>query len=191
MTCQQLDQQIAAYVAGELSEHDARALEAHASACEACERRLDAATTVTARSFAPPAPPELRDETLRAVRERRAQAASSSRERRRWIGALTGLAAAAVLVIAVFSSRRGPVPVADTTLAVALPDGRDSAMQLTPDISAADSEARTEFAALDAAAAELRSALEGAPNDPELRAFLSAVIDRRAELAQRVKDASL
>ena len=191
MTCPQFDQQLAAYLAGELSEHDARALEAHASACDACEHRLEAATTVTAWSFAPPVPPGLRDDTLRAVRERRAQAVTSSRERRRWFGAFTGLAAAALLAIAVFSSRRTPVAAADTTLAVALPDGRDTAMQLMADVLSADSEARTEFAALDAAAAELRSAMEGAPNDPELRAFLAAVTDRRAELAQRVKDASL
>jgi hypothetical protein len=50
----------------------------------------------------------------------------------------------------------------------------------------AESQAATEFAALDAAERELERSLAAAPGDPELQRFHDTLEARRRELSQRV-----
>jgi len=208
--CHLLERRLADYLAGSLPEDVAVALEAHAAQCPACEARFEAATR-RALSFAPELPPGLRDSTLRAVATRRSgadRAATSHVERSvRWRagGGMAALAAAAVLIVFVLTrvDRReaatGGGRLVDTarvaTVAADSPvtdaprmDGEIGPMQSASRI--AESQARSEFAELDAAARELEAALAASPTDRELRGFLSTVRARRDELSRRVKDAT-
>jgi hypothetical protein len=126
--------------------------------------------------------------------------------RRRWAFAAS-LAAAAVLVMSVMlrhdasdgtggslsSATTGPSVAAgtasDATLADSLLGAFDTAHSapMRTALQLASREASPEFAALDAAASELDTALAQNPDDPELRAFRAALDARRDELAQRIK----
>lgn len=180
MTCEEFTRLEADYLAGRASAHEALALEAHASECARCGARLEAATRRDVASFAPPLPPELRASTLAAVQRRKETRRSSSRWR------LGGIAAAAavtamVLINAPNAREASPTPMIAVT--------SDTDLATTPS-TLATMKSRSEFEALDDAAREIESALANAPQDPELRDFLAAINARRAELEQRVKDAS-
>jgi len=195
MTCQDFARIESAYLAGALSDAEAREVEAHAASCPACEPRLDAATRRDLAAFAPALPTALRAQTLAAVRSR----AGARRNVRRWWGA--GIAAAAaVTVLAVGMARFSngaandlPTPVASAGRAPsagALPDSALPDSALTAGAALAMISSRDEFAALDDAIRELESALVATPNDAELRAFLASAKTRRAELERQVKDAA-
>ncbi len=205
-----LEQRLADYLAGLLPVDVAVALETHAAQCPACEARFEAATR-RALSFVPELPPDLRDPTLRAVATRRSGAVSAATSdvgrsvRWRAGGGMAALAAAAVLIVFVLTriDRRGPAAgggrfldtaqvatvTADSLVTAARRmDGEIGPMQAASRI--AETQARAEFAELDAAARELEAALAASPTDRELRGFLSTVHARRDELSRRVKEAT-
>lgn len=188
ITCAVVQEQMGAYLANQLDETLALALEAHAATCADCEHRLDQATRLPALAFAPEPPVALREATRAAV-----QAARDTRDSavsgpyvgtsQRWsllVGA-AALASAAVLVVQV---SRAP---SDTEASVA----EAVAVALVPTAQRlADGPAAAEFAAIDAAARELDVALASAPDDAELRQYRASVRARRDELARRVQEAT-
>ena len=123
---------------------------------------------------------------FRSLRAATLSAVSASRTRRgrtRWIGAGAALAAAALLAIWIS-------PVAPTSPVSAVVAVVDSAPAIAADPGAlAADRAVSEFDAIDAAARELQSALNAAPADAELQAFLASVTAQRAELLRRVQAA--
>jgi hypothetical protein len=187
MTCQEFDRIESDYLAGALSDIDARAFEAHAAGCPACGQRLGARTRRDVSAFAPSLPPALRASTLAAVRRHRAQQDT----RRWWGGGITAAAAAVALAVGV--SRYTATP---AERAAPMTAARDSAPStpadsaLSPSVTLAMLSSRDEFAALDAAIRELEAALSTSPADAELRAFLASAVARRAELQRQVKDAA-
>lgn len=177
MTCQDFDDQFDAYTRGALRDDAARALEQHAAECAACAIRLERLPQVDVSTFAPALPIALRDVTLAVVRQRRAQSAQ-----RKWLGG--GLIAAAAVIAVLMiprGTRRGPEVVASSGDSLARRP--ESATALAAD------RATTEFEAIDAAERELRSAIEAAPADAQLRAFLASVTAQREELRRRVEAA--
>lgn len=206
--CADFERQLPDYLAGRLSDADARHVEAHAASCATCEPRLDA---LTQRQFvyAPTLPPTLRDQTLQAVHARRSftvqpGAGAPSHQPRRWgaIGGLAGLAAAAVLAVFVINRGTdlpGTTRLADSGLAdspivdtpATTPARIEDVGMMQSAARFAESQARSEFVELDAAAREIEAALAAAPTDRELRTFLSTVRARRDELSRRVKEATL
>jgi Putative zinc-finger len=206
--CADFERQLPDYQAGRLSDADARHVEAHAASCETCEPRLDAITR-RAFEFAPPLPPTLRDQTLQAVQTRRSFTVERGtgvprRQPRRWgaIGGLAGLAAAAALAVFVINRGTGlpgftrladsgaaDSPIADTPATTTARIEDVGMMQSAAQF--AESQARSEFVELDAAAREIEAALAATPTDRELRTFLSTVRARRDELSRRVKEATL
>lgn len=205
-SCADFERRLPDYLAGRLSDADARQVEAHAASCETCEPRLDA---MTRREFvyAPPLPPTLRDQTLQAVQARRSltvQRGSGApiQMPRRWgaIGGLMGLAAAAVLAVfaingdddvpsAPGSADTGMVAVAATPATA--PARIEDVGMMQSAAQFAESQARSEFVELDVAAREIEAALAATPTDRELRTYLSTVRARRDELSRRVKEATL
>ena len=186
MTCQEFERHAPAYLAGALSEADAREVEAHAASCAACEALLDSRTRRDLSAFAPALPPELRMQTLAAVR---ARSTARSAARRWWAGGIAAAAAVVVLTLGVVRS----VTHRSSDLADVAPAGAAVAVVDGPAATAATLAVRSsrgEFAALDEAARELEAALAATPDDAELRAFLASVTARRAELERQVKDAS-
>ncbi len=192
VSCQDVRARLAVYLAGELTEAEARAIETHASECADCEGLLDEATRVPVHAFAPPLPVELRDRTLAAVSARAANASSPAvlpsiatgtrtRSAARWIVVASTVAAAAVVFMMVRPSFEPSPRHTDSTFAVAPSQGTPADL--------ADVSARPEFAELERAANELKAELTKTPNDVELQAFLEAVNTRRIELERRVKDA--
>ncbi len=180
MTCRDFDAQLAPYIAGTLSEADAWRLERHASRCAACESVLATTVRPIVTVFAPAVPPELRASTLQAV----ATQTRARRWRSTWLASAGVLAAAAAL--AFWLVPRGST-VAPSGVARA---GADTMSPATVDAGAhAAARATSEFDAIDAAARELRTALDASPADPELRAFLASVTAQREQLQRRVQDA--
>jgi anti-sigma factor RsiW len=205
--CELFERQLPDYLAGGLSDAEARLVEAHAASCDGCERRLDAATR-REFSYAPPLPAAVRDQTLQAVEARRTRTALDNRHPtvarpRRWVaaGGFTVLAAAAVLAVVVISRGADYMPGAAGSRdsgVVAVADAPTSTIAGIDDVGMmqsasqmAESQARSEFVALDEAAREIEAALAAAPTDRELRTFLSTVRARRDELSRRVKEATL
>lgn len=168
-----------AYVAGALDERTSRAIEAHAAICDECGGQLDAITRVSLDGYAPLPPVATRERTLAAVRRPRLM-----RHVPLWGGALA--IAAAVTVFVAGPWRDGTPATSAAPVSVVAEAGERG--QSPAEIAAARS--ASEFEALDAAARELQQALDAAPDDDELRDFLASIRARRAELAQRVKDAA-
>ncbi|MES2521799.1 MAG: zf-HC2 domain-containing protein [Gemmatimonadota bacterium] len=197
--CAAFDASLPGYLAGRLNEADAIELETHAAECERCEAILETATRRDVTAFAPPLPAELRSATLAAVGSGAdaplVRSISASRGARRWRigGSVAALAAAAALALMV--SRRdttdtyGPEGVVPRTLDTASAAFGGNPVQQGAARLASEG-ARAEFESLDAAAHEIEQALQAAPDDPELRSYLSSVRARRDELAQRVKQAT-
>jgi anti-sigma factor RsiW len=96
--CRQIESLLPPYVDGEASARDAARVDAHLAACEACARLVQAQRTVRtvlrarAASLATPAPPGLATR-LSALLDRRRPALG-------WVGRLSALGAAAVLMLA-------------------------------------------------------------------------------------------
>lgn len=166
MTCADVDRRFTDWLAGALSEADARALEAHAASCIVCGDRLEATTR-----FAP-LPPEvtppltLRDTVLQSVRQFRTR-----RRRAQWLAMTTAVAAVLLLALAVQPRRKHASDV---------PGGAAI-------LFAAD-RARPELTALDAAEAELLTALRASPNDLSLTHALDALRRQRSQLQRLVRD---
>lgn len=168
MTCTEFDQRFTAYLAGALPDADARDVEWHAAHCTACEATLDAITRppIAARRIDPPG--ELRSITLRAVAARRAKS-------RRWHWIMTGAAAAsaAIVMLAIQPARKRAQDV---------PGGAS--------IRYATENAKPEFDALNAAAAEVDAALRMYPDDASLRAFKGTIEERRIAIARQIREAA-
>ncbi len=175
VSCAQVRERLARYLAGALPEADAMAIEAHAGACAECEALMDETTRIPVETFAPTLPPDLRARTLAAATTR-----SRARATTRWIASAGTLAAAAAIFLTLRSGNTPTVPKADSTVAVAATGQMPNSL--------ADVTAQPEFAELDRAARELEAELTKAPGDAELQTFLEAVNTRRMELERRVKD---
>ena len=110
MNCEEMRAKLDAYIDGELSAEEMRAVEAHAAACEECGRELETAKFVRDalggldQEIAVPLPAHVGwQKAVRAEAKRRAN--------RRWQRAAYAVAAALVLVIgAVAILQRMPVP---------------------------------------------------------------------------------
>lgn len=167
MTCTELDMALESYLSGDLDAPSALALEMHAAGCARCERELDARTRVALLPLAVDPPAEVRPVVLAAIRD--------ARRRGRWrrLAGAAAVAAAAVVVLMSQPARKR---------ASSVPGGASIAL--------ATERARPEFEALDQAARELEEALRARPDDPDLRAFLATVNERRAALARLVRDAA-
>lgn len=209
--CEDVARLSADYAAGAVSAHDAEQLEQHAAECVRCEAQLMLLTSSPAHDvvaqFAPPVPPTLRDATLMAVASSRTSRVHTSRVHTlRWrvvVGAVTTAAAVIVIMVArrepsasstVGISSAGSATSAATTAAVnaaTVSTGSVGASMLRVAEHLAHEQARAEFVALDAAAAELDAALARTPADMDLRVYRAAVQARRNELAQRVRDVTL
>jgi predicted anti-sigma-YlaC factor YlaD len=168
MTCAEFNVRYPAWLAGTLSDVDARAVEQHAAECVECGARLDASSRLGALSpeIAPPA--ELRAVTLRAVAQRRAAV-----RWRRTASAIAALAAVAILVVVEWPRNRpaseSPVPGREV-LAVA--------------------RARPELAALDAAERDVERALRAAPADSSLASDLVRIRRQRDAMQRLVAEAT-
>ena len=179
MTCHEFDTRLAAYAAGTLGDADATAMERHASECDTCAVQMERLPHIPMSTFAPSLPADRRATTLMAVATRRAQ-----RARTRWLG-VAGALAAAALVVTISLPGPGPGHRGAVTSATndTAPQGEMTAAQI------AAAHAATEFEAIDAATRELQRALDAAPADQELRAFLASVSAQREQLQRRVRDA--
>lgn len=182
MTCDAVDAVLRAYVANTLDDRTAEAIEAHVSQCARCEAVLEEATRIDVTAFAPPLPADVRASVLAA---RPVGAPARSNPWMRPVVAVAALAAAATLYV---TTSRAPSREPSRTIA------SDPAPAATVDAVVAAStlasqQAASEFRSLDAAAQELEAALEAAPDDREMRAYLDAVQARRAELAEKVAEA--
>ncbi len=176
MTCPDFDDQFDAYARGALRDDVATAIEQHAAGCAACAIRLERLPQADVSTFAPALPIELRDVTLAAVRQRRAQSTQY-----KWLaGGLMAAAAVIAVLMIPRGTRAGPGVVASGDSLVRSPV---SATALAAD------RATTEFEAIDAAERELRTAIAAAPADAQLRAFLASVTAQREELRRRVEAA--
>ena len=168
MNCDEFDRLFDRYLAGELTEAEALAVEAHASQCERCERRLDAATAI--REVVPVLMPPAH------VRARVLGAAAAGRRtamRRRWLVGAAAAAAVAAVGLSIGPERKHAFDVRSATHLFAI------------------DRAKPEFEELDRAARELESALRESPDDPELKQYLATVNDRRDALTRRISEASL
>ncbi len=178
MTCHEFETQLDAYAHGTIDEEAAAALELHASECHACETRIDGLPRVSPVAFSPALPPGLRAVTLAAVEQTRVQ-----RTRRRWVVGAALAAAALITIVALPRLARVAAPGTVASAPHVAPRDQSLAGVL------ATERAVTEFNAIDAAARELRAALDAAPGDAQLRAFLASVTSQREQLRRRVEDA--
>lgn len=167
MNCADVDRRFAEWLAGSLSEAEARALEAHAVGCDACGDRFEAATRQAALPGTLAPPPALRAEVLGAVAQLRAR-----RRRAKWWATASGIAA--VLFIALVSQPRRK-QASDVDYGAAILFAMDRA--------------RPEFAALDAAERDLVAALKEAPADRGLAQALEDVRRHRTELQRLIREA--
>jgi hypothetical protein len=188
--CAALDQSLDRYLAGGLAEQDALALEEHAAGCAACGAALEAATRRD-WCFAPAVPEALRHTTLDAVERKAAQMRTRSSRNHRIIGYVTGLSSlAAAVLIAVLLRSSSSAPSADGNVASTESLSAEGAGVVAVVERIAGETAKSEFIALDAAAAELSAALTRAPEDLELLEYLAAIRARRNELQRRVAEAA-
>lgn len=200
MTCAALEQELPAYLRGELSDVRVEQLEQHAAGCAHCEVRLEQVTRLT-QPLVVPAPDDLRRAVLQEVQAQRMARTTTLMagpwRRRAWVATCAVAATVAIMIArrdftgsdigtgAVDTIALGPsaAPTSDDVLTQA------SGMQRVSAQLAAE-RAQAEFRELDAAATEIESALAGSPADAELRAYLSSVRARRDELSRRVKEAA-
>ncbi|MEO5799758.1 MAG: zf-HC2 domain-containing protein [Gemmatimonadales bacterium] len=168
MTCADTDRHFDEWLAGTLSESDARALEAHAAGCDACGPRLDQASLpgTLPTEIAPPA--TLRHEVLAAIAQRR-----RPHRRTRWLISASGIAA--VLAFALLQQPRQKHA-----------SDRDNGAAI---LYAMD-RARAEFEKLDAAEAEVAVALRATPEDRSLLRSLEDLRRQRAQLQKLVREAA-
>ncbi len=181
------------YISGDLSESEAINLEAHASACSACEVLLERVGTISG-TYAPTPPPELRTETLSRIRQAVLnQTASANRpwSFRRIAAPLSALAAAALLGVVLWPRASGqPVDAVSASAPESVVADPASGLVAVAERIAILS-AQPELAALDAASVELTAALAETPDDGELLTYLASVRARRDELQRRVAEVAL
>jgi hypothetical protein len=169
MTCAEFAERFDAWLAGTLTDADARAVEQHAAMCAACGARLSAVSQVGAISREIPPPPALREITLRAVAQRRAIA-----RWRRMAAGITAVAAIALLFLISRPTRKSAsdFPGASTELI-------------------AMAHARPELADLDAAERDVEHALHDQPADSALTGALTRIRRQREALRRLVTQAKL
>lgn len=127
---EQLRISLGAYVLGGLPDDEAASVEAHLATCAECRAELDelvppAQVLAELRSAGPtdasPAPTGLQDRVVTAVSAERDRARRTAWRRQAGLAAIGGVAAAAVLVVGVVTTRPDPAPVVpteDVTVAV-------------------------------------------------------------------------
>ncbi|MBC7840875.1 MAG: zf-HC2 domain-containing protein [Gemmatimonadaceae bacterium] len=178
MTCQDFDDQFDAYARGALRDDAATALEQHAADCAVCASRLERLPQIDVSMYMPALPSGVRDATLAAIRRKPAISV-----RGRWIASAILAAAAALAFVTLPEWRRSRA-----AAYVAAP--QDTLVRTGPAATTlATDRAKTEFQAIDAAERELLSAIAVAPDDAQLRAFLTSVKAQREELRRRVEAA--
>jgi putative zinc finger protein len=165
MNCADVAGRVDGWIAGTLSDTDARDLERHATECAACAARLESAPALPElpATIAPPA--ALRAATLARVAARRRAVG-----RRRFVLAVSGIAAVVVAAIAV--------------------QPRGKSAQDFPGagkVLLAMKRAKPEFAELDAAERDVAAALATTPGDALLVAARQR-LQRERELLQRLVD---
>jgi hypothetical protein len=166
--CEVLGQQLDRYLAGQLSDVEATALEQHAAGCERCGPLLETRSRLDQRLTTEVSPdPADRRRVLDRIVARR-----SARRGRRWV---MPLAIAAGLVLA-FGLTRPPVK-----------SGQRPTIEGLPAAMAAE-RADSEFRRLDAARAELRDALAKQPGDPILQQALERLDAQRKSMENLIRE---
>jgi anti-sigma factor RsiW len=167
MICGMSTERLEAWLAGTLSDGDARIVEQHAASCPSCEARLEAATDLgrLPREISPP--PAVRALTMRAVARRRA--------RRTWLRLAVGGSAIAAIALLLLISRPATKSASD------FPGAGTELL--------ARAHARPDFAALDAAERDVEQALRDQPGDPDLQEALRRIRHQRAAIQQLVLEA--
>jgi hypothetical protein len=162
-----IDSRIDAYLAGSPSV-DPFEIEAHAAECPACARLLEAHTRLPVEQLPREIVP---DPAVRAAVMAGIGSRSSSRARR-W---LMPVAIAAGLIVA-FGVLRPPVKNAEPVPGAAVTE------------AIAMERFGTQLELLDNALKEIRSALETAPDDPDLLAAIERLEDQRTALTNLMKE---
>ncbi|HET9064799.1 MAG TPA: zf-HC2 domain-containing protein [Gemmatimonadales bacterium] len=157
-----------AYLAGQLPTPEAEAFEAHAGSCEPCGAVLEAATrlSVTLPRELPP-PIGIRSRVLAALPVRRRRGL-----RRHWWMPVA-IAAGVGIAVLVLTPAKKPAQAAREAAATA---------------ALARAHAAQPLAMLDAAEAELTSALAAAPGDPGLEDALARLASQRRSLLTLVEE---
>lgn len=107
MTCEQVEQQLPAYVDETLTDRDRAAIHSHLATCDACRASAHAQsvarTVLRARAaeLAPMAPPGLRTRVVAGLRSQETERASAGQAALGWSGQLTAFAVAAMFVLTV------------------------------------------------------------------------------------------
>jgi anti-sigma factor RsiW len=163
MTCTEFSKRLDAWLAGTLTEADARAFEQHAAECSACGVQLDRVSGISALSREVAPPSSLREATLHAVAQRRAVL--------RWRRIGTGIVAVAAVALFIVISRPG--------------GSSNPGIPGPPTELIAVARARPELAALDAAEQDVEKALREQPADSALAGDLLR-IRRQRDAMQRL-----
>lgn len=167
MDCHALDRQMADYLAGNLDESAALALEAHAGGCERCAALLESATRremSLPREVAPPA-------AVRAAVLARIARVRPTPRRRRWV--MPAVAAAALVI----------------GFALTRPASKSAMVPRSADPAAiAAARADSEFERLAAARTEIEAALSESPGDADLEAALARLDAQRRQLEHIVME---
>jgi hypothetical protein len=166
--CEVLGQQLDRYLAGQLPDVEATALEEHAAGCERCGPLVETRSRLDQRlpTEVSPDPADRKRVLDRIVARGRA------RRRRRWV---MPVAIAAGLVLA-FGLTRPPVK-----------SGQRPPADWLPATMAAE-RADGEFRRLDAARAELRDALTRQPGDPMLEQALARLDAQRKAMENLIRE---
>ena len=168
MNCADTNRRFDEWLAGTMSETEARALEAHAAECAACGERLEQATRFPPLAAELTPPSSLRSEVLRAVSQSR-----SRHQRTRWLVTAGGIAAVIVFAL-VQQPRQKHASDVDNGAAILFARER----------------ARPELESLDAAERELAGALRNNPGDRALAHALEDLRRQRLLLQKLVREAA-
>lgn len=167
MTCADTPQRIDAWIAGTLTEADARAVEQHAAGCVTCYALLDAASSFDTLPQRVEPPIALRAMIVAAVARRRALV-----RRRRLAVGVTGIAAIALLAI---MSRPATKSASDFPGAIKSLEAMEHA--------------RPSFATLAAAERDIEAALRQQPGDQVLSDALVRIRRQHEALSRMVREA--
>ncbi len=164
MTCAEFAERLDGWLAGILSETDARAVEQHAAECASCGELLEARNRPLDLPREVMPPPALRGITLQAVARRR--------RLRSWRRGLLSAAGIAALALLTLLSRPRVKSASD------FPGAGQELL--------ARAHARPEFGELDAAERDIERALRDHPGDADLTEALQRIRRQREELQHLV-----